>query len=151
LFFPEVLTTAEDAFVVFSARIKGVSSEECNEVRYYYDRYSNTASLTRSKIEKSLDSIKTCIGMLEKVEGREDEKEYLISWMKEIAKTKAFYALPTAEYMDLYKEINKKYIARNIFKITNVEAYAALALIIRNSDAAMKLFRKLKSLKHRQD
>lgn len=142
--FPEELKTAEDAYVCHSLFIRGVTCAFCGGVYYYYDRYS-CASLTRSGYRRSLDAIKCCVSLLEKVPGQEDVRARSLLTMKRLAKLKAFHCLPFGEFRALYSEINAGYFFRNIWKVRTVEAYVALALLLRSNSAAERLYVALKS------
>ena len=144
LCFPEGLKTAEDAYVCHSLFIRGVTCAFCSGVHYYYDRFS-CSSLTRSGYRKSLDAIKLCVELLEKVPGNAGIRRRSLYTMKGLAKLKAFYCLPFREFRALYREINVKYFFRNIWKIRTVEAYVALSLVICSNAAAYRLYTSLKS------
>ena len=146
LFFPQEVSTGEDAVVCDTMFIKRVKCAFCEGVYYHYDRVSGQNSLTRTNFEKSLDSIKRCVGLLENVDGDKKIRALSVRKMKDMAKMKAFYFLPFKEFRDLYKEINLDYFFRNILKVRKREAYVALALLVRSNKAAFALFRKLKSV-----
>lgn len=144
--FPAGMTVAEDALVCQSLFIRGVRCAFCEGVYYYYDRFSNVSSLTRSKYRSSLDSVCLCVTLLEKTPGDEDIRRLSVRTMKGIAKLKAFHCLSAKEFVDLYKETNGSYIARNIFKVNRIEGYVALGLVIRGNKAALWLYNGMRRL-----
>lgn len=144
--FPVGMTVAEDAFVCQSLFIRGVRCSFCEGVYYYYDRFSNVSSLTRSKYRKSLDSVCLCVGLLENTPGDEDIRRLSVRTMKWIAKLKAFHCLPAKEFVGLYKETNKDYIARNILRLNRIEGYVALGLVLRSNKAALWLYNGMRKL-----
>ncbi len=146
LCFPVEMTVAEDAFVCHSLFIRGVRCAFCEGVYYYYDRFSNVSALTRSKCRKSLESICLCVGKLKKTPGDEHIRSLSLETMKDIAKLKAFRCLSAKEFIALYREINRSYIARNILKLNRIEGYVALGLLIHSNKIALWLYTLLRSL-----
>lgn len=146
LFFPAEMTVAEDAFVCQSLFIRGVKCAFCKGVYYYYDRFGNVSALTRSKYRKSLDSICLCVDKLEMTPGDEEVRNLSLETMKGIAKLKAFRCLPTKEFIALYREDNRRYIARNILKLNRIEGYVALGLLIRSNKVALWFYNLLRSI-----
>lgn len=146
LFFPEEVSTGEDALVCDAMFIRGVKCVFCDGVYYYYDRVSGQNSLTRSNYQKSLDSIRICVDRLENIPGNAHVRELSVRKMKEMAKMKAFYFMPFKEFRDLYKEINLSYFFKNILKYRKREGYIALALLLHSNKLAYSLFLKLKSV-----
>lgn len=144
--FPLGMTVAEDAFVCQSLFIRGVRCAFCEGVYYYYDRFSNVSSLTRSKYRKSLDSVCLCVSLLENTPGAEDIRRLSVRTMKGIAKLKAFHCLPAKEFVGLYKETNREYITRNILKPNKIEGYVALGLVIQSNKVALWLYNSLRRL-----
>lgn len=146
LSFPEGLQASEDALICHSLFINGVKCAFREGVYYYYDRFSNDNSLTRVRLGRILDAVKTSVTLLERVEGDETIKRRSVRTLKSIAKMKAFYFLPYDEFRDVYKESNTGYVLRNIHKVTKVEGYVALALVIRDNKKAYSLFMRLKRI-----
>lgn len=146
LHFPEELKTAEDAFVTHSIFIRGAKTSFCVGPCYHYDRFTCRSALTRTGYERSLDAIRHCVMLLERAEGSSSVRERSLFTMKSIAKMKAFYCLPSGEFVSLYKEINRRYVRMNILKVSRLECYVAIGIIIRNNSRAMSLFRRLKSM-----
>lgn len=145
LSFPENLATAEDAFVCLSLFIRGVDCAFCEGTYYYYDRFISGSSLTRSKYRRSLDSIVECVSLLENAPGDAGARRLALFNLKSIAKVKAFHALEPEEFRRLYREINLRYVCRNIFRMKKIEGYVALALVTGDNKAALRLYESLRS------
>ena len=146
LAFPEGLEASEDALVCDLLLIKGVSCSFCEGVYYYYDRFSNENSLTRVRMERILRAVGQCVSILEGAEGDPVIRERAIRTLKSVAKMKAFYCLPYGEFRDVYRDFNAEYVLRNLYKVTKVEGYVALALVIRDNRKALDLFHRLKRM-----
>ena len=144
LCFPAGMMVAEDAFVCHSLFIRGVRCAFCEGVYYYYDRFGNVSSLTRSKYSKSLESISLCVDKLAKTPGDDVVRNLSLETMKGIAKLKAFRCLPAKEFVAIYREINRRYILGNILKMNGIEGYVALGLLIRDNKIPLKLYNLLR-------
>lgn len=143
--FPSGINAGEDIFVCHSMFIKGVKCAFCEGVYYYYDRFGGKTVDFEALARKRMKDNIACVGELEKVSGDGSLRRRSVRMMKYLVKMKAFYVCPSKEFIWIFREINPGYVLRNWYKVTKVEGYAALALVIRNSKAAMSLFRFLKS------
>ena len=146
LSFPTGLEASEDALICHSLLIKGARCCFCKDVYYYYDRYSNDNSLTRVKLERIIRAVDDTISILKGIDGDIRIRNRAVKTLMSVAKMKAFYSLPYEEFRDLYKSFNLEYVFRNICKITKVEGYVALGLIIRDNKKALSIFHMMKRL-----
>lgn len=146
--FPVNVDAGEDIYVCHSLFIKGVKCAFCSysDTYYYYDRFGAKTISMEEEMRNRIAHNMRCVEQLEKVIGDEKLKRKSLLMVKGLVKMKAFYLYDRRDFLNVYKEINLDYVVNNFYKITKVEGYVALGIVIRNNTLALSLFRFLKSL-----